>query len=165
MYNRLISFIQKHDILYNKQFGFRKNHSTETAIIELVSKLTDAIDKNKFTAGIFLDLSKAFDTVNHSIIITKLQHYGIRGVALEWFKNYLANRDQVVKFNNSVSTSFDPCTAELSLLYLFYFAVSFKLLRSIIWKALVLEIPKISIIRHDSPLGNNNHPLYFQPTF
>ena len=104
MYNKLISFIQKHDILYNKQFGFRKNHSTETAIIELVSKLTDAIDKNKFTAGIFLDLSKAFDTVNHSIIITKLQHYGIRGVALEWFKNYLTNRDQVVKFNNSVSS-------------------------------------------------------------
>ena len=86
MYNRLISFIQKHDILYSKQFGFRKNHSTETAIIELVTKLTDAIDKNKFTAGIFLDLSKAFDTVNHSFIITKLKHYGIRGVALEWFK-------------------------------------------------------------------------------
>ena len=56
------------DRLYSKQFGFRKNHSTETAIIELVTKLTDAIDKNKFTAGIFLDLSKAFDTVNHSII-------------------------------------------------------------------------------------------------
>ena len=78
MYNRLISFIKKkHDILYSKQFGFRKNHSTETAIIELVTKLTDAIDKNKFTAGIFLDLSKALDTVDHSII-AKLQHYGIR---------------------------------------------------------------------------------------
>ena len=104
MYNRLISFIQKHDILYSKQFGFRKNHSTETAIIELITKLTDAIDKIKFTAGIFSDLSKAFDTVNHSIIITKLQHYGIRGVALEWFKNYLTNRNQVVKFNNTVSS-------------------------------------------------------------
>ena len=74
MSNRLISFIQKYDILCSKQFGFRKNHSTETAIIELVTKLTDAINRNKFTAGIFLDLSKAFDTVNHSIIITKLQH-------------------------------------------------------------------------------------------
>lgn len=93
MYNRLISFIQKHDILYSKQFGFRKNHSTETAIIELVTKLTHAIDKNKFTAGIFLDLSKAFDTVNHLIIITKLQHYGIRGVALEWFKK-LSNKQK-----------------------------------------------------------------------
>ena len=104
MYNRLTSFIQKHDILYSKQFGFRKNHLTETAIIELVTKLTDAIDKNKFTAGKFLDLSKAFDTVNHLIIITKLQHYGIRGVALEWFKNYLTHRNQVVKFNNTVSS-------------------------------------------------------------
>ena len=104
MYNRLISFIKKHDILYSKQFGFRKNHSTETAIIDLVTKLTDAIDKNKFTAGIFLDLSKAFDTVNHSIIIAKLQHYGIRGIALEWFKNYLTNRNQVVKFKNTVSS-------------------------------------------------------------
>ena len=66
MYKRLINFIQKYDILYNKQFGFRKNHSTETAIIDLVAKLTDAIDENKFTAGIFLDLSKVFDTVNHS---------------------------------------------------------------------------------------------------
>ena len=87
-----------------QQFGFRKNHSTETAIIDLVAKLTDAIEKNKFTAGIFLDLSKAFDTVNHSIIITKLHHYGIRGIALEWFKNYLTNRNQVVKFNNTVSS-------------------------------------------------------------
>ena len=104
MYKRLINFIQKFDILYNKQFGFRKNHSTETAIIDLVAKLTDAIDKNKFTAGIFLDLSKAFDTVNHSIIIAKLRHYGIRGIALEWFKNYLTNRKQMVKFNNTISS-------------------------------------------------------------
>ena len=104
MYKRLINFIQKYDILYNKQFGFRKNHSTETAIIDLVAKLTDAIDKNKFTAGIFLDLSKAFDTVNHSIIIAKLCHYGIRGIALEWFKNYLTNRKQMVKFNNTISS-------------------------------------------------------------
>ena len=104
MYKRFINFIQKYDILYNKQFGFWKNHSTETAIIDLVAKLTDAIEKNKFTAGIFLDLSKAFDTVNHSIIITKLRHYGIRGIALEWFKNYLTNRNQVVKFKNTVSS-------------------------------------------------------------
>lgn len=104
MYNRLISFIEKHNILYSKQFGFRKNHSTETAIIDLIAKLTDAIDKNKLTAGIFLDLSKAFDTVNHSILITKLQHYGIRGITLEWFKNYLTNRNQIVKLNNTLST-------------------------------------------------------------
>lgn len=58
------------------------------AIIELTTKLTDAIDDRKLTAAIFLDLSKAFDTVDHSIIISKLEHYGIRGIALQWFKNY-----------------------------------------------------------------------------
>ena len=58
------------------------------AIIELTAKLTDAIDDRKLTAAIFLDLSKAFDTVDHSIIISKLEHYGIRGIALQWFKNY-----------------------------------------------------------------------------
>lgn len=58
------------------------------AIIELTTKLTDAIDDRKLTAAIFLDLSKAFHTVDNSIIISKLEHYGIRGIALQWFKNY-----------------------------------------------------------------------------
>jgi len=61
------------------------------------------MDQNKFTAGILLDLSKAFDTVDHSIIIPKLEHYGIRGIALEWFKNYLTNRNQIVTFYNTLS--------------------------------------------------------------
>ena len=103
MYKRLIDYIERHNILYDKQYGFRKNHSTEMAIIELTNKLTDAIDEGKLTAGIFLDLSKAFDTVDHSIIISKLEHYGIRGIALQWFRNYLLNRYQIVKFKNSQS--------------------------------------------------------------
>ena len=73
------------------------------AITTLTTKITEAIENNEFTAGIFLDLSKAFDTVNHSILIDKLQQYGIRGIALEWFRNYLTNRTQVVKYNNVVS--------------------------------------------------------------
>ena len=83
MYKKLVIYIEKHKVLYDKQYGFWKNHSTEMAIVNLTIKLTDAMDKNKLTVGIFLDLSKAFDTVDHSIIIAKLNHYGIRGIALE----------------------------------------------------------------------------------
>ena len=72
MYQRLISFIEKHDVLYKQQYGFRKNHSTEMAIIDLTTKISESIDNNEYTAGIFIDLSKAFDTVNHSIVLRNL---------------------------------------------------------------------------------------------
>jgi retron-type reverse transcriptase len=99
MYNRLIDFIDKNQILSKHQYGFRKNRSTELAIIELVDKITKGIDQGKYTLGIFLDLSKAFDTINHKILIKKLEHYGIRGICLKWFKNYLEGRKQAVKYN------------------------------------------------------------------
>ena len=70
----------------------------EMALIDLTTKLADAIDNKTFTVGIFLDLSKAFDTVDHTIMIEKLEHYGIRR-----FKNYLTNRSQVVKIRNVIS--------------------------------------------------------------
>ena len=99
MYNRLISYIEVNKILSKHQYGFRKNRSTELAIIELVDKITKGIDQGKYTLGIFLDLSKAFDTIHHRILIKKLEHYGIRGICLKWFENYLENRKQVVKYN------------------------------------------------------------------
>ena len=72
-------------------------------IIELVDKITSARENNEYTIGIFLDLSKAFDTVDHEILISKLEHYGITGTPLSWFKNYLTNRQQIVKCNNVLS--------------------------------------------------------------
>jgi retron-type reverse transcriptase len=95
---RLINYVEKHRILSEHQFGFRKNRSTEHAILELTDKISKAIDEGKYTVDIFLDLSKAFDTVNHEILIKKLQHYGIRGIGLQWFINYLQERTEMVKY-------------------------------------------------------------------
>ena len=99
MYKRLTNHIEKHNILTQRQYGFRENRSTELAIIELVDRITKAIDKGEYTIGIFLDLSKAFDTIDHKILIQKLDHNGIRGITQLWFQDYLRNRKQIVKFN------------------------------------------------------------------
>ena len=96
---RLTKFVDKNNILSKHQYGFRKNRSTEHAIIDFVDKITKSIDQGKFSVGIFLDLSKAFDTINHKILIRKLEHYGIRGIAKKWFENYLCKRKQLAKFN------------------------------------------------------------------
>ena len=100
MYNRLINFLNLHNILYSKQFGFRNNHSTALALIDLINNISSAIDRNETTLGIFLDLSKAFDTINHEILCQKLQHYGIRDTALAWIKSYLDDRTQFVQFGS-----------------------------------------------------------------
>ena len=82
MYNRLVEFAETYEILFCCQFGFRKNHSTSLSLIHLINKISSAIDKRESTVGVFLDLSKAFDTLDHQILFTKLEHYGIRGTAL-----------------------------------------------------------------------------------
>jgi hypothetical protein len=74
------------------------------AVLEMTDKITDAMDNNKFSIGIFVDLSKAFDTLNHKILLDKLQFYGIRGSALHWFKSYFENRRQYVIFNGTTSS-------------------------------------------------------------
>ena len=83
-------------LLYKKQFGFQKNCSTEYAIIELVDKISKAFENNKFTLGVFIDLSKAFDTVNHKILFSKLTHYGVKNKTNKWLQSYLSNRKQYV---------------------------------------------------------------------
>ena len=100
MYNRLASFLEKNEILFHGQFGFRSNHSTSHAILLVTDKIQKAIERKLYSCGIFLDLSKAFDTVNHDILLKKLENCGIRGIAKQWFCSYLLNRKQLVSLGS-----------------------------------------------------------------
>ena len=104
MYKRLLEYIEKLHILNNFQFGFRKNHSAAMALICLIDKISKAIEKGEFVLGLFLDFSKAFDTVNFEILLSKLSHYGIRGTQLNWFNSYLSDRSQFVSYNGCNSS-------------------------------------------------------------
>ncbi len=101
MYSRLNDFITKHNILSDQQYGFRANRTTSLALMEFVEEITSAIENKEYAIGIFLDLKKAFDTVDHDLLLKKMHRYGVRGVALSWFGSYLENRHQYVQMNNN----------------------------------------------------------------
>jgi len=94
--NRLEQYLSKFKILTPSQFGFRPNYSTSMALTSLYDKISKAIDDNKFAIGVFIDLQKAFDTIDHNILLAKLYFYGICGLSYEWFKDYLSDRQQLV---------------------------------------------------------------------
>ena len=97
MYYRLKSYLEKNNILNNSQYGFREKRSTEHAILDIMNQIQSNMDKKLYTCGIFTDLQKAFDTVNHSILLQKLSHYGIRGIVNDWFTSYLVGRKQITE--------------------------------------------------------------------
>ena len=104
VYNQLISYINENKILTNNQFGFRKSHSTTTSLLKSTNKWFLNIDKGLINGVLFLDLRKAFDTVDHKILIDKLKLYGITGSTLNWFMSYLDKRYQTCKVNNVKSS-------------------------------------------------------------
>ena len=108
MYHRLKSYLGSNDILFKSQYGFRENHSTQHAIIDIVNVIQNNMDQKLFTCGIFLDLKKTFDTVDHLILLQKLNHqlnhYGIRGIINAWFASYLLGRPQVTEVGFNLST-------------------------------------------------------------
>ena len=103
VYNHVLDFIDDNNVLYDYQYGFRHSHSTQQAIITLVDRITKSLDKAHIAITILLDLKKAFDTVDHRILLRKLYAYGIRGALLKWFESYLTGRTQYVAFNGTNS--------------------------------------------------------------
>ena len=126
MHKKLYHFLEENNILFKKQFGFKKNNLTVYALIDLMEKIKKSIDNGLYGCGIFIDLRKAFDTVNHDILLMKLQHYGIRNNMLSWFKSYLTDREQFVslngaKFRNAGNKLWCPSSSVLgTLLFLLY---------------------------------------------
>ena len=96
MFTRVYEFLENSKSFYSLQFGFRKKHSTTHAIIDIIEKINQSLDKKQIVCGVFVDFQKAFDTVNHDILLKKLSHLGIKGSINEWFNSYLHKRKQFV---------------------------------------------------------------------
>ena len=107
MYNQIHSHFSTHNLFYSGQYGFRVNHSTQIAALELIDRITQDLDQGNMPITIFMDLSKAFDTLNHDILIYKLKAYGLSETALKLMQSYLTNRKQYVEINNTQSTKND----------------------------------------------------------
>ena len=100
LYKKDFNILSEHNLLYQKQFGFQQLHSMEHAIMLHIDQINNKFKNNCFTSGIFIDLSKSFQTVNHQILISKLKHYQVK---VSWFKSYLKNHKQYLSYNNDVT--------------------------------------------------------------
>ena len=99
VYKRLHIFLNKDNVIYNLQFGFRQQYSTSHALINITENIRKAYDDRNIGCGVFVDLQKAFDTVDHQILLAKLNHCRIHGVSNDWFQSYLPNPNQYVSIN------------------------------------------------------------------
>lgn len=103
MYTRMTSFIEGNELIYEAQYGFRKSHSTKHAILDIINAIQTNMDKRLFSCGVFIDLKKAFDTVDHYILLNKLYFYGFRGIINDWFSSYLRGRMLTTEIGTCVS--------------------------------------------------------------
>ena len=110
IYDKLADFLIRYNILFKSQYGFRRMHCTSHAIMDFLKTTEHSLENDNFALGIFLDLSKAFDTLDHEVLINKLEHCGIRGKVLEWITSYLKNREQYTDFEG-IESSRKPVTA------------------------------------------------------
>ena len=99
MYKKLCNFLNNNNINYNLQFGFRKQYSTSHGLINITENMTKALDEANVGCGVFLDLQKTFDNVDHQILLAKVNYYGIGRVSNDWFKSYLSNCNQYISIN------------------------------------------------------------------
>ena len=100
VYNQLYEYFKQHKLFHKNQYGFRDEHSTELASLELIDRILHDLDKKKNPIVVFMDLSKAFDTLNHAILLKKLRYYGVKDTELDWFKSYISNRKQYVEIDS-----------------------------------------------------------------
>ena len=103
VYSTTVTFLNKYNLLCKNQYGFRPGYSTYLALIDLTNKVVKAFEDNAYVVGLFLNISKAFDTINHDILLDKLSYYGIRGTTYDWFASYLSNRSQCTKYESCLS--------------------------------------------------------------
>ena len=104
MLKRPKKFLESKKIIFEHQYGFQKKKSTVLAVLDLLNNIVDAFENKSYSAVIFLDFTKAFDTVNYDILIDKIELYCVRVTALSWFKPYLLNRKHVVNINGVLSS-------------------------------------------------------------
>ena len=110
---KLTNHLELNKLIHPNQFGFQRMKNTEQNLLNVINVISSALNGGEYCIGIFLDLKKAFDCVNHEILLKKLKHLGVRGLALEWFRSYLSNRSQRVYLNGELS---DPETIDISVL-------------------------------------------------
>lgn len=151
MYQCINTFIEVGELLFHVQLDFRNGHSIDHALVGLTENIKVSLDNNRFSCGILIDLQKAFDTVNHSILLKKLEYYGIRGRALNWFQSYLSDRKQFASVNGHSSATCD----------LKYGVPQGSILGSLLFLAYINELPNSSKLLN-FPLFADDSKTYFE---